>query len=149
MSTQQATYSPLSSTSIRRYLCIFPIPPTTIHSLSARFEHDTLPFLSMIALDHAIIVFSDFAQTLQSTLCSSVLRGTNSHLFAMRMDDLSSDPVHLSFDVPPNSPFRGPLDDPGLVIGLTLFESDASLTSHNHIERLTTRRYPTQDGWDV
>jgi molybdenum cofactor sulfurtransferase len=44
--------------------------------------------------------------------------------------------LHQSFDIPQNSSFL--LENPGPVIGLTLFEPNGCPIGHNHVERLTT-----------
>jgi hypothetical protein len=43
--------------------------------------------------------------------------------------------LHQPFNILSNSPL---LDDPGPVIGLTLFEPNGSPIGHNHVERLST-----------
>lgn len=43
--------------------------------------------------------------------------------------------LHQSFNIPLSSSFL--LEDPGPIIGLTLFEPNSSPIGHNHVERLT------------
>jgi molybdenum cofactor sulfurtransferase len=117
-------------------------PRSTANSLSARYEHGTLPFLSIIALDHAMnthyrLYGSHSNVSKHAAFVAGFARDQLSALCHANGQPLVR--LHHSFHIPPGSSVLGLTpEDPGPVIGLSLFEPHGSLIGHNHVEHLTT-----------